>query len=111
MIRRLVLATCSVSLLVTHASCAETFKIVESDEQISIVTPQLKAAIRKRGYVSGVAGGTFVDAKTGAKDLGFGLDIADWLMEPGSDEAYRDQLDPELIYRFGNAFHGIAIQT
>ncbi len=27
-------------------------------------------------------------------------------MEPGSDKAYRDRLDKELVYRFGNAYHG-----
>jgi hypothetical protein len=34
------------------------------------------------------------------------LDIVDWIMEPGSDESYRDQLPAEMIYRFGNAYHG-----
>jgi hypothetical protein len=27
-------------------------------------------------------------------------------MEPGSDKAYRDQLDPELVYQYGNEYHG-----
>ena len=56
--------------------------------------PQLEAAVRKKGYVSGVAAGSFLDKKTGFRDAGFGLDIVDWIMEPGSDEAYRDQLTP-----------------
>jgi hypothetical protein len=47
-----------------------------------------------------------VDKKTGARDLGFGLDIADWIMEPGSDETYRDQLPAEMVYKFGNEYHG-----
>ncbi|MFO0864733.1 MAG: hypothetical protein U0744_08795 [Gemmataceae bacterium] len=47
-----------------------------------------------------------LDKKTGFRDLGFGLDIVDWLMEPGSDEAYRDKLDPELRYEFNNPWHG-----
>jgi len=85
---------------------ADIFEISEDDEQVSIVTPQLRAVVRKQGYVSGVAGGSFVDKKTGATDLGFGLDIADWIMEPGSDEEYRDKLESELVYRFGNAYHG-----
>ena len=63
------------------------------------MTPHLEAAIRKKGYVSGVAAGTLKDVKTGFREAVFGLDIADWIMEPGSDEAYRDQLNPELIYR------------
>ncbi|MEO2022168.1 MAG: hypothetical protein ABGX05_10115 [Pirellulaceae bacterium] len=78
----------------------------EDDEQIQIETPHLKVAIRKKGYVSGVAAGSFLDKKSGFRDIGFGLDIADWIMEPGSDEKYRDQLDDDLVYRFGNEYHG-----
>ncbi|HUG90767.1 MAG TPA: hypothetical protein VML55_08045, partial [Planctomycetaceae bacterium] len=57
-------------------------------------------------YVSGVGGRSFVDRKTGFRDAGFGLDIVDWIMEPGPDDAYRERLDPELVYRYGNAYHG-----
>ncbi len=80
--------------------------ITVTDEQIRLSTPQLEAAIRKKGYVSGIAGGSFLDRKTGFRDAGFGLDIVDWIMENGSDEAYRDQINKELIYHFGNAYHG-----
>jgi hypothetical protein len=62
--------------------------------------------IRKRGYVSGVYRQTLVDKQTGFRDPGFGLDIADWIMEPGSDLAYRDRLEKELIYRYDNLYHG-----
>ena len=34
------------------------------------------------GFVSGVKGGSFRDRKTGGTDLGFGLDIIDFLLEP-----------------------------
>ena len=81
-------------------------RVTETDTEIRIVTPRLEAAVRKKGYVSGVAGGSFLDRRTGFRDAGFGLDIVDWIMEPGSDRAYRDRLDPELIYRYGNAYHG-----
>ena len=27
-------------------------------------------------------------------------------MEPGSDEAYRDRLEKEMVYEFNNAWHG-----
>ena len=74
--------------------------------RFSLKTSTLHAAIQKKGYVSGVARQSFVDKKTGFRDAGFGLDIADWIMEPGSDEAYRDALDSELIYRFDNPYHG-----
>jgi hypothetical protein len=33
-------------------------------------------------------------------------DIVDWIMEPGSDEAYRDQLQGDLAYLFNNSYHG-----
>ncbi len=85
---------------------ADEIEITEDDQQITIETAAIKAAVRKQGYVSGVAGGSLEDKQTGAKDLGFGLDIVDWIMEPGSDEAYRDQLEDELVYRFNNPYHG-----
>jgi len=66
----------------------------------------LEAAVRKKGYVSGVAAQSFLDKKTGFRDAGFGLDIVDWIMEPGTDEAYRSQLNRELVYPFGNLYHG-----
>jgi hypothetical protein len=34
---------------------------------------------------------------SGFRDVGFGPDIVDWIMEPGSDRTYRDQLDLELL--------------
>ena len=81
-------------------------QVTEDDAQIKIVTPHLEAVVRKRGYVTGVAAGSFLDTRTGFRDAGYGLDIVDWIMEPGSDEAYRDQLPKEMVYQFGNAYHG-----
>ncbi|HET6424045.1 MAG TPA: hypothetical protein VFG20_10205 [Planctomycetaceae bacterium] len=99
-----------VLLAITTSAAAADYTVTETDEEIRIATPQLEAAIRKKGYVSGVAKQSLLDKKTGARDLGFGLDIADWIMEPGSDEAYRDELKAaghqELIYQFGNPYHG-----
>lgn len=85
---------------------AEELTVIESEDSLRIETPQLEAVIRKSGYVSGVAGGSLRDKQTGFRDAGFGLHVVDWLMEPGSDEAYREQLDDEMVYRFGNAYHG-----
>ena len=82
------------------------YSVEETSDKVHIETPHLKASINKEGYVTGVYRNTFLDKKTGFRDLGFGLDIVDWIMEPGSDEAYRDQLDDELVYRFGNDYHG-----
>jgi hypothetical protein len=53
-----------------------------------------------------VEGRSLLDRVTGLRDLGYGLDIVDWLMEAGSDEAYRDKLEGDLIYNFNNSFHG-----
>ncbi len=85
---------------------AEDYTLIEKDDEIRLSTPQYEAAVRKKGYVSGVAAGSFLDKKTGFRDAGFGLDIVDWLMEPGSDAAYRDRLDRELVYQAGNLYHG-----
>jgi Fe-S-cluster formation regulator IscX/YfhJ len=88
--------------------CAQEgpFTVREEDDQIVITSSTIEAAIRKKGYVSGVAGGSFLDKQTGFRDVGFGLDIVDWIMEPGSDEAYRDQLPGDLAYTFNNLVHG-----
>ena len=54
-----------------------------------------KPSVRKKGYVSGIAAGTFLDKKTGAHDLGFGLHIMDFLLAPGwRDDGY--ERDPKL---------------
>lgn len=82
------------------------FQVSENDQEIRITGTALDAAVRKKGYVTGVAAGSLVDKKTGAHDLGFGLDIVDWIMEPGSDLAYRDQLTGDLKYEYGNSYHG-----
>ncbi len=82
------------------------FTVTEDAHRIRIVGPALEAMIRKEGYVSGVEGGSLLDRKTGSRDQGFGLDIVDWLMEPGSDAAYRDKLPGDLPYTFDNLVHG-----
>lgn len=95
-------------LLLTSSMAAADhgFTIEQSDEVITLHGEALDAAIRKKGYVSGVMAGSLLDRKTGARDLGYGLDIVDWIMEPGSDEAYRSKLEGDLPYEFGNPFHG-----
>ena len=96
----------TISIINLTSSADEPYTVSETDTEITIDTPELKATIKKRGYVSGVAGGTLLDKKTGYRDLGYGLDIVDWIMEPGSDEAYRDKLQPDMIYQFNNSYHG-----
>jgi hypothetical protein len=80
--------------------------VTETNEEIRISGSHLDAAIRKKGYVSGIAAGSFLDRDTGFRDPGFGLDIVDWIMEPGSDAAWRDRLPGDLAYKTGNLVHG-----
>ena len=96
----------TITLIAVTTLDAAPYQVTESAQEIKIATGQLEAIVRKKGYVSGVAAQSLLDKKTGFRDAGFGLDIVDWIMEPGSDEAYRSQLNPELIYRFGTPYHG-----
>jgi hypothetical protein len=64
-------------------------KVEQTDAYVQIETDALKAKINKKGYVSGIAAGSFLDKKTGATDVGFGLHIMDFLMAPGwHDDGY-----------------------
>jgi hypothetical protein len=89
-----------------EASADGEFAVTQDDDRLRITSSTLEAVVNKRGYVSGVAGGSFLDRKTGFRDAGFGLDIVDWIMEPGSDAAYRSQLPGDLPYEFDNLVHG-----
>jgi hypothetical protein len=63
--------------------------VTRSEDYVQIDTAALQARIRKQGYVSGVAAGSLLDKKTGARDPGFGLHIMDFLMAPGwADDGY-----------------------
>jgi len=93
-------------LLLTAARLSAEIEVKDDANGIRISTPELNAAVNKKGYVTGIAAGSFLDKKSGFHDPGYGLDIVDWIMESGSDEAYRDKLDPELVYKFNNSFHG-----
>ena len=85
---------------------AQDMAVTENDTELRISTDALEAVVRKKGYVTGTAAGTMLDRKTGFRDPGYGLDIVDWIMEPGSDEAYRDKLPDHMVYQFGNSYHG-----
>lgn len=64
-------------------------QVQQTDDYVQIDTDLLQARIRKRGYVSGIAQGSLLDKKTGARDIGFGLHIMDFLMAPGwKDDDY-----------------------
>jgi hypothetical protein len=71
-------------------------QVLETDEYVQIDTDALQARIRKVGYVSGIAQGSFLDKKTGARDLGFGLHIMDFLLAPGWKDGDAYQRDLKL---------------
>lgn len=71
------------ALLLLVADPSSPLQVEETEDHILIETDALQARIRKRGYVSGIAGGGFIDKKTQAHDLGFGLHIMDFLLAPG----------------------------
>ncbi|MCI0380353.1 MAG: hypothetical protein L0215_22440 [Gemmataceae bacterium] len=73
------------TLLLVRATSAQQPKIEvqDFDDHLAIQTDQLEAKIRKKGYVSGIAQGSFLDKKTGAREAGFGLHIMDFLLAPG----------------------------
>lgn len=83
---------------------AAPITVRETPGRIEIDAEHYRAAIASEGYVSGVAAGSFLDKKTGARDLGFGLDIADFLLEPAPPGVEV----PEGQYDFGptNQVHG-----
>jgi hypothetical protein len=83
-------------LLTTPGPAAEPeIKVTDADSFLQIDTGALRAQVRKKGYVSGIAAGSFLDRKTGARDLGFGLHIMDFLLAPGwRDDGYAR--DPKL---------------
>ena len=85
---------------------AADYQVTETDKAVNIVTPQLEAAICKKGYVSGVVRHSFLDKQTGFRDPGFGLDIVDFILEPGSDKVHGDKLKPEMVYMKHKLYHG-----
>jgi hypothetical protein len=76
------------------AGTGERLTVRHSPDFLEIDTDTLQARINKKGYVSGIAAGSLLDKKTGARDAGFGLHIMDFLMAPGwRDDGYsRDPL-------------------
>ena len=65
--------------------------------RIKVETGHYRASVATAGYVTGVAAGSFVDTKTGAHDLGFGLSIVDFLLEPADPK----RAIPAGQYTFG----------
>ena len=76
------------------ALAAEAPRVTETDDEVRVETDAIEAAVKKKGYVTGIAERSFLDKKTGARDVGYGLHIWDFLMAPGwRDDGYeRDPL-------------------
>lgn len=74
---------------VATPAAAADIAVRTGDDYVEVETDVLIARIKTRGYVSGVSSGTFLDKKTKAHDLGFGLHIMDFLLAPGwRDDGY-----------------------
>jgi hypothetical protein len=70
-------------------------RVTETDISIKIETDKLEAVIPKKNpkhWMTGIEKGSFLDKATGFREAGDGLCVIDWLMEPGSDEAYAHEL-------------------
>ena len=70
-------------------------RVTEDDRSIKIETDKLEAVIPKsnpKQWMTGVEKGSFLDKATGFREVGDGLMVVDWLMEPGSDAEYGDQV-------------------
>jgi hypothetical protein len=77
------------AVLLTAPLTAAEVTVTQTDDSVLVETDALKATIRTRGYVSGTAAGGLLDKKTGARDLGFGLHVMDFLLAPGwRDDGY-----------------------
>src|SRR5690349_12464452 len=77
--------------------------IKRDGKRLRIETTHYQAAVATEGYVSGVAEGSFVDRATGSRDPGFGLLIADFLLEPRADAP---DTPPDRRYPFHDLYHG-----
>lgn len=70
-------------------------RATEDERAITVETDMIEAVIPKKDpkhWMTGIEKGSFLDKSTGLREVGDGLMVIDWLMEPGSDEAYGDQL-------------------
>src|SRR5262245_27130388 len=68
----------------------EAVTVGDKGDFLLIETDKLQAQVNKKGYVSGTARGSLLDKQTGARDVGFGLHIMDFLLSPGwRDDGYQ----------------------
>lgn len=69
--------------------------VTETDRAIKIETDLLEAVIPKKDpvqWMTGIGKQSFLDKKTGFREIGDGLMVIDWLMEAGSDAAWAEEV-------------------
>lgn len=70
-------------------------RVVEDDRALKIETDKIEAVIPKKDpkqWMTGIEKGSFLDKATGFREVGDGLMVVDWLMEPGSDAGWDDKV-------------------
>lgn len=70
-------------------------RVIEDERSIKIETDKLEAVIPKKEpkhWMTGIEKGSFLDKATGFREIGDGLMVVDWLMEPGSDAEWSDEV-------------------
>ncbi len=70
-------------------------RVIEDERSIKIETELLEAVIAKNNpkqWMTGIEKGSFLDKRSGFRELGDGLMVVDWLLEAGSDAAYSDKI-------------------
>lgn len=71
------------------------YEVRETDRAITIETDLLEATIPKKDpkhWMTGIEKGSFLDKTTGFREAGDGLMVVDWLMEPGSDAEWAEDV-------------------
>jgi hypothetical protein len=91
----LVVAAAGASVYAQPAKEGDWVRITEDDRAIKIETDKLEAVIPKKNpkqWMTGIEKGSFVDKATGFREIGDGLMVVDWLMEPGSDADWNKEI-------------------
>ncbi|HID76946.1 MAG TPA: hypothetical protein EYP56_13240 [Planctomycetaceae bacterium] len=82
-------------------------RVTEDHRAIKVETDKLEAVIPKKDpkhWMTGIEKGSFLDKTTGFREIGDGLMVVDWLMEPGSDNEYLNHPG----FQFAKDGHGIS---
>ena len=99
------------SVLAQSTKDTEWARVSENDRAIKVETDKLEAVIPKNNpkhWMTGIEKNSLLDKTTGFREAGDGLLVVDWLMESGSDRAYRNQFPkarPNDICGFQNMWY------